>query len=108
MSILIFSGKLSNNAPQYQVDITRVGLFGVSAGGNVAAACALKSLDIATAQDWTIRLVSLVVPVTAHPRAEAIFDEHRVFGPSHNEKLFASAPPLPEAVSLEIAKLYSK
>ncbi|KEF61324.1 uncharacterized protein A1O9_02889 [Exophiala aquamarina CBS 119918] len=99
---------LSDHAPQYRVDITRVGLFGASAGGNIAAACALKSLEVATARDWVLRLVSLVVPVTAHPKAEAIFDKQRETEQSQNEKVFASAPPLPEIVTLELTKLFGK
>lgn len=102
------TGKLSDHAPQYRVDITRVGLFGASAGGNIAAACALKSLEVATARDWVLRLVSLVVPVTAHPKAEAIFDKQRETEQSQNEKVFASAPPLPEIVTLELTKLFGK
>ncbi|KAK5233018.1 hypothetical protein LTR47_005882 [Exophiala xenobiotica] len=92
---------------QYQVDITRIGLWGASAGGNLAAACALKYDAAAHSTDQcTIRLVSLVVPATAHPKAEALFDQQRVSTKSCNEELFANVPPFPESVPREIATLY--
>ncbi|KAK5545084.1 hypothetical protein LTR46_004808 [Exophiala xenobiotica] len=98
---------LYKNAEQYQVDITRIGLWGASAGGNLAAACALKYDAAAHSTDQcTIRLVSLVVPATAHPKAEALFDQQRVSTKSCNEELFANVPPFPESVSREIATLY--
>ncbi|KIW58148.1 hypothetical protein PV05_02695 [Exophiala xenobiotica] len=98
---------LSKNAEEYKVDITRVGLWGASAGGNLAAACALKYVAATPpTEQCTIRLVSLVVPATAHPKAEALFDQQRVSKKSCNEELFANVPPFPESVSREIATLY--
>jgi len=56
---------ISNNATGYMIDVKRVGLWGCSAGGNLAAGVALR--DSAENEIARIRHVNLVVPVTCHP-----------------------------------------
>ena len=56
---------VSNNARDYSIDTARVGLWGCSAGGNLAASVALR--DSAENEISRIRHVNLLVPVTCHP-----------------------------------------
>lgn len=53
------------NAEKYKIDSKRIGLWGCSAGGNLAAAVALR--DAVEHQISRLRHVNLVVPVTCHP-----------------------------------------
>ncbi|KIW99742.1 uncharacterized protein Z518_11155 [Rhinocladiella mackenziei CBS 650.93] len=74
-------------APDYGIDTDRIALWGASAGGNLAAAVALKlSQTRPLTEDRPLRLVSLVVPVTAHPKAQALFEEQRVVKKSQSEE----------------------
>ncbi|KAH6668432.1 alpha/beta hydrolase domain-containing protein [Halenospora varia] len=54
-----------DNAAAYNVDINRIGVWGVSAGGNIAASIALQ--DSTEHEVSRIRHMNLVVPVTCHP-----------------------------------------
>ncbi|KAL7929991.1 alpha/beta-hydrolase [Trichoderma chlorosporum] len=54
-----------DNATEYKIDTNRIGLWGCSAGGNLAAAVALR--DAKEHDTPRIRHVNLVVPVTCHP-----------------------------------------
>jgi len=54
-----------NNSAAYDIDTTRVLLWGCSSGGNLAASLVLK--DLANHEKSRIRHVNLVVPVTCHP-----------------------------------------
>jgi hypothetical protein len=47
-----------------------------------------------------------VVPVTAHPKAQAKFDLDRTIGKSQNELSFGDSQPAPDAVVKEFEKLY--
>lgn len=53
------------NASLYKVDTGRIGLWGCSAGGNLAAGVALR--DSVEHEKSRIRHVNLVAPVTCHP-----------------------------------------
>lgn len=57
---------ISNNATEYMIDTNRVGLWGASAGGNLAASVALR--DSAENDTARVRHVNLVVPATCHPK----------------------------------------
>ncbi|KAF7558988.1 hypothetical protein G7046_g5165 [Stylonectria norvegica] len=95
------------NSVKYDIDTTRVALWGASAGGNLAAALALKySKHQARSDRPALSFVSLAVPAVAHPTAQVLFDEKRDFQQSDNEALFADNPPLPEAVLKELRKLF--
>jgi acetyl esterase/lipase len=97
-----------DNAPTYNIDVNRIGVWGASAGGNLAAALALRcAKETPTSQKPALALVSLVVPVTAHPEAEAKFNQQRSLPVSESEQLFADATPVPEALVREFEKLYS-
>lgn len=54
-----------DNALEYKIDRNRVGLWGCSAGGNLAAGIALQ--DAVEHNTPRLRHVNLVVPVTCHP-----------------------------------------
>ncbi|KAJ4862654.1 alpha/beta hydrolase fold domain-containing protein [Trichoderma breve] len=54
-----------DNAAKYNINPDRIGLWGCSAGGNLAAAVALRDAKEHTVP--RIRHVNLVVPVTCHP-----------------------------------------
>lgn len=54
-----------NNATEYMIDTARIGLWGFSSGGNLAAAVALK--DSIEQPVPRVKHVSLVAPVTCHP-----------------------------------------
>lgn len=54
-----------DNAGKYKIDTSRIGLWGCSAGGNLAAGVALR--DAAEHKVSRVRHVNLVVPVTCHP-----------------------------------------
>ncbi|KAH8901173.1 alpha/beta-hydrolase [Thozetella sp. PMI_491] len=99
---------VNENAAKYRIDRARVGLWGASAGGNLAAALALRYAESRknTKSELTISLVSLVVPVTAHPGAYNSFQEHRPFPESPQEALFAGQHPPPAPVVEEFDKLY--
>lgn len=95
------------NAAEYNVDTTRIGLLGGSAGGQLAAALALRySQAPATATQPKLRMVSLVVPVTAHPKAQSMFEKERRIPKSDNELAFADEPTPPEAIIEEFEKLF--
>ncbi|KAH8802765.1 alpha/beta hydrolase domain-containing protein [Xylogone sp. PMI_703] len=53
------------NAQEYRINTQRVGVWGCSSGGNLAASLALR--DSAENETTRIRHVSLVVPVTCQP-----------------------------------------
>ncbi|KIW18443.1 hypothetical protein PV08_02731 [Exophiala spinifera] len=99
------------NAPAYNIDIRRLGLWGASAGGNLAAAVALKhSQRDSQSHQPQLKLISLVVPVTAAYQAQHLFERSRELELSSNEKLFRDAP-LPTAAVVEgfdsLIKLYT-
>ncbi|CAH0020336.1 unnamed protein product [Clonostachys rhizophaga] len=97
-----------DNAPTYNIDINRIGVWGASAGGNLAAALALRcAKEAPTSQKPALALVSLVVPVTAHPEAEAKFNQQRSLPASESEQQLADATPVPEALVQEFEKLYN-
>ena len=97
------------NATDYKIDTTRIGLWGASAGGNLAAALVVRHMQSGTSQERPdLRFVSLVVPVTAHPRAFAVFEKNRDSPKSSNELLFAKAEPAPSKVVDEFEKLLGK
>ncbi|VUC23414.1 unnamed protein product [Clonostachys rosea] len=97
-----------NNASTYNIDINRIGVWGASAGGNLAAALALRCAKEAhTPQKPSLALVSLVVPVTAHPKAEVQFSQERSLPASKSEQLFADTTPVPEALVQELEKLFN-
>lgn len=97
------------NAAEYHVDVTRIGLLGGSAGGNLAAALALRySQAPATTAHPVLRMVSLVVPATAHPKAESRFKKERQIPKSENELAFANEPPTPEAMIEKFETLLRK
>lgn len=54
-----------DNAATYNINPDRIGLWGCSAGGNLAAAVALR--DAKEHNIPRIRHVNLIVPVTCHP-----------------------------------------
>lgn len=54
-----------DHADEYNIDISRIGLLGGSAGGNLAAAVALR--DAAEHRESRLCHVSLLVPATCHP-----------------------------------------
>ena len=56
---------VSKNSKEYMIDTGRVGLWGCSAGANLAANIALR--DSAENEISRIRHVNLVVPITCHP-----------------------------------------
>lgn len=60
-----------------------------------------------SSQKPELALVILVVPVTAHPEAEAKFSQQRSLPDSESEQQFADATPVPEALVQELEKLYS-
>ncbi|CAG9998470.1 unnamed protein product [Clonostachys byssicola] len=96
------------NAPTYNIDINRIGVWGASAGGNLAAALALRcAKEAPTAEKPALALVSLVVPVTAHPEAEAKFSQQRSLPASESEQQFVDATPVSEALVQEFEKLYN-
>lgn len=92
------------SADEYRLDTSRIGLWGASAGGNLAAAVALRHSR--EQRQPALRFVSLVVPVTAHPRAQAAFIEQRTLARSELEEKVADAKPAPEAVVRDFEKLY--
>ena len=53
------------NASKYSIDPRRIGLWGISAGGNLAASVAL--LDCVHHKPSRIRHLNLVVPAVCHP-----------------------------------------
>ncbi|KAH6668411.1 alpha/beta hydrolase domain-containing protein [Halenospora varia] len=53
------------NATAYNIDVARIGVWGVSAGANIAASIALQ--DSTEHEVSRIRHMNLVVPVTCHP-----------------------------------------
>lgn len=53
------------NAQKYRIDVTRIALWGASAGGNLAAGVALR--DAQEHNPMRIRHVSLVVPALCPP-----------------------------------------
>lgn len=55
-----------NNAAKYRINRTRIGVWGYSAGGNLAAAVTLR--DATENSVSRIKHVNLVVPATCHPR----------------------------------------
>jgi acetyl esterase/lipase len=86
-----------------------MGLWGASAGGNLAAALALRHLENQRQQTLPdLCCVNLVVPVTAHPHAFAAFEERRNFPKSETELLLADASPPPPPVVEEFEKLFGK
>ncbi|TAQ88657.1 hypothetical protein B7494_g3009 [Chlorociboria aeruginascens] len=96
------------NAGKYGIDTNLIALWGASAGANLAAALALKYAKTQPRVDQSgICLVSLAVPVVAHPKAQALFEEHRSFPKSHNEAVFANVPGPPEQAVLELEKLFA-
>lgn len=56
---------ISENAEDYKIDRTRVGIWGASAGGNLAASIALR--DSAEHDISRIRHINLAAPATCHP-----------------------------------------
>lgn len=54
-----------NNPAKYRIHPCRIGIWGYSAGGNLAAAVALR--DAAENSVSRIKHVNLVVPATCHP-----------------------------------------
>jgi hypothetical protein len=53
------------NAATYNIDTRRIGVWGISAGGNIAASIALQ--DSIEHEATRIRHLNLIVPVTCHP-----------------------------------------
>lgn len=97
------------NASAYNIDVNRVGLWGCSAGGNLAAALGLReSQDGRNSQHPQLRFISLVVPVSAAPRAQALYESRRELALSPNEELFKDAPPPLAKVVEEFDKLISE
>lgn len=91
------------------MDTTRIGLLGGSAGGQLAASLALRySQAPETTGRPELRMVSLVVPVTAHPKAQILFQQKRQIPKSDNELAFANEPPAPETVVKEFETLLRK
>jgi acetyl esterase/lipase len=97
------------NAIKYNVDVHRIGLWGASAGGNLAAALAIRHVERQRQESLPdLCYVSLVVPVTAHPQAFETFEKERDFPKSESELLFTNAPPAPPPVVEEFEKLLGK
>ncbi|KIW95328.1 uncharacterized protein Z519_03912 [Cladophialophora bantiana CBS 173.52] len=95
------------NAETYQIDTSRIALWGASAGGNLAAAVSIKhSRERSMTGYPSLRLVNLVVPVTAHPKAQAAFNKRRLCERSRVEETVADVPPAPEPVVKEFETLY--
>ncbi|OAP60659.1 hypothetical protein AYL99_05661 [Fonsecaea erecta] len=95
------------NAERYQIDTSRIALWGASAGGNLAAAVSIRYTQERPVTGYpSLRLVSLVVPVTAHPKAQEAFNKQRPFESSSIEEEVADVPPAPEPVVKEFEKLY--
>ena len=95
------------HAAEYNIDTTRVAVWGGSAGANLAAALAIKQSQIQLQTPRPcLRLVSLAVPVTAHPQAQVAFARDRKTEKSPNEQLFKDSPPVPDVFVNELEKLY--
>ncbi|KIW68745.1 hypothetical protein PV04_04668 [Phialophora macrospora] len=94
---------VTRHASEYNIDPSRIGVWGASAGGNLAAALAIR---VSRENRQPLRLVSLVVPVTAHPKAQVMFDLDRTIGKSQNEQSFEHSQHAPDAVVKEFEKLY--
>lgn len=58
-------GWIVDNAAQYQIDPKRIGIWGASAGANLAASIALR--DSADNRASRIRIAGLAVPPVCHP-----------------------------------------
>ncbi|KIW32086.1 uncharacterized protein PV07_03658 [Cladophialophora immunda] len=95
------------NTEKYHIDISRIALWGASAGGNLAAAVGIKHTKERPVTGYpSLRLVSLVVPVTAHPKAQDAFNKQRRLERSSLEEAVADVPSAPELVVKEFEKLY--
>lgn len=91
------------------MDIHRIGLWGASAGANLAAALALKySRQQTTSNRPKLCFASFVVPVTATPQVFNSFEKNRPFPRSHTELLFEGAPEPTEANLQEFNTLYGE
>ncbi|KIX95660.1 uncharacterized protein Z520_08780 [Fonsecaea multimorphosa CBS 102226] len=95
------------NAGKYQIDTSRIALWGASAGGNLAAAVSIRHTQQRPVTGFpNLRMVSLVVPVTAHPKAQDAFNKQRPCQTSSIEETVADVPLAPELVVKEFEKLY--
>ncbi|KAH0844850.1 hypothetical protein FOPE_09588 [Fonsecaea pedrosoi] len=95
------------NADQYHIDTSRMGVWGASAGGNLAAAVSIKHTQERSVTGYpSLRLASLVVPVTGHLKVLETFNKQRPCGKSHNEQAVADVPLAPELVVKEFEKVY--
>ncbi len=101
--MLIPFNQVTQHAAEYNMDPGRIGVWGASAGGNLAAALAIRETQ---RRGRSLRLVSLVVPVTAHPQVQILSEQDRKIEKSPNELLFENSPTAPEAVIKEFEKLY--
>lgn len=91
---------------KYNLDINRIALWGCSAGGNLAAAVALKkSQTDVTSPLPPLRLVSLVVPATAHPQIQREFQSRRHLPLSEYEEIFKDTPQPPQKIVEDFEKI---
>ena len=101
--------KVIANAADYNVDVDRIGLWEASAGGNLAAAMAVRHVEAQRMRTLpSLSYVSLVVPVTAHPQAFAKFEKTRNIPQSRTELLFAYNGPPPTNIVQEFEALLGK
>ena len=98
---------MTRHASEYNVDTNRMAVWGASAGGNLAAAVAIReSQQSPQNRHRRLQLVSLIVPVTAHPMAHVEFERRRLVKKSHNETLFANSSSVPNIFVREFEQLY--
>jgi acetyl esterase len=97
------------NSTKYGLDVNRLALWGCSAGGNLAAAVALRNSqpDIKPAQP-RLSLVSLVVPATAHPRVHRTFEKQRQIPLGEYEEIFKDTPQPPQNMVEDFEKIMGK
>lgn len=100
-------GQVLQYADTHNIDTSRIGLWGASAGANLAAALAVKYSQEKDTQfaGLSVSLVSLVVPVAGHPKAFSRFSKNRKFPKSDNEALFEEESPPSEHVIAGAEKL---
>ena len=100
---------MTRHASEYNIDPDRIAVWGASAGGNLAAALAIRESQLPPQEQCgNLRLVSLVVPAIAHPKVQTAFERARRIDKSSNENLFASSSPASDAEIKEFEKLYGQ
>ncbi|KAJ9640805.1 hypothetical protein H2204_003094 [Knufia peltigerae] len=98
---------MATDAGNFNIDPDRLGLWGGSAGGNLAAASAIRlSQSLSSGPTVRLQALSLIVPAVACIKAQVQFQEKRTVPRSQNELAFAESANIPAAVVKEFDKLY--